>query len=59
MAITRIAKAFKDLAEHQVIELKTTILPAPGIDVARSRGIRTWTVREQNDLYETYFTHSG
>ena len=59
MAITRITKAFKDLTEHQVIELKTTFLPAPGIDVARARGIRTWTVREQDDLYKTYFTHSG
>ena len=59
MAITRIAKAFKDLAEHQVIELTTTFLPAPGIDVARGRGIRTWTVRERDDLYKTYFTRSN
>jgi ABC-type glutathione transport system ATPase component len=40
MAITRITKSLKDLAEHQVIELTTTFLPAPGIDVARARGIR-------------------
>jgi hypothetical protein len=59
MAITRITKAFKDLAEHQVIELTTTFLPAPGIDVARARGIRTWTVQERDNLYRTYFTHSG
>ena len=59
MAITRITKAFRDLAEHQVIELTTTFLPAPGIDVARGRGIRTWTVRERDDLYKTYFTPSG
>jgi len=59
MAITRITKTFKDLAEHQVIELITTFLPAPGIDLARGRGIRTWTVREQDDLFKTYFTHSG
>ena len=59
MAITRITKAFKDLAEHQVIELTTTFLPAPGIDVARARGIRTWTVQERDNLYRTYFTHSN
>ena len=58
MAITRIAKAFKDLAEHQVIELTTTFLPAPGIDVARGRGLRTWTVQEHDELYRTYFTRS-
>jgi hypothetical protein len=59
MAITRITKSLKDLAEHQVIELTTTFLPAPGIDVARARGIRTWTVQERDNLYRTYFTHSG
>ncbi len=59
MAITRITKALRNLAEHQVIELMTTFLPAPGIDVARGRGVRTWTLREQDNLYRTYFTHSG
>ena len=59
MAITRIVRALKDLPEHQVIELTTTFLPAPGIDVARGRGLRTWTVQEQDDLYKTYFTRSG
>jgi len=59
MAITRIVRALKDLAEHQVIELTTTFLPAPGIDVARGRGLRTWTVQKQDDLYKTYFTRSG
>jgi hypothetical protein len=41
MAITRIVKALKDLSEHQVVELTTTFLPAPGIDVARGRGLRS------------------
>lgn len=59
MAITRIIKAMKGLGDRQVVELKTTFLPAPGIDVARNRGLRTWTVQEQEDLYKTYFTRSG
>ena len=58
MAITRIVKALKDLPEHQVIQLTTTFLPAPGIDVARRRGFRTWTVQEQDDLYTSFFTRS-
>jgi hypothetical protein len=58
MAITRIVKALKDLPEHRVIELTTTFLPAPGIDVARKRGLRTWTVQEQDKLYTSYFTRS-
>jgi hypothetical protein len=57
MAITRISKALIDLPERQAIELTTTFLPAPGIDVARNRGFRTWTVRE-GDLYRTYFSHA-
>jgi hypothetical protein len=59
MAITRITKALKDLADRQVIELITTFLPAPGIDVARNRGLHTWTVQERADLYKTYFTPSS
>jgi len=48
----------KDLPEHRVIELTTTFLPAPGIDVARKRGFRTWTVQEQDELFKSYFTRS-
>jgi len=59
MAITRIVKALKDLPKNKAIELTTTFLPAPGIDVARGRGLRTWTVQDQDDLYKTYFTRSG
>ena len=58
MAITRITKALKDLPERQVIELTTTFLPAPGIDVARNRGVRTWSVQEQDSLFKTYFARS-
>ena len=58
MAITRITKTLKDLQDRQVIELISTFVPAPGIDVARNRGLHTWTVQEQADLYKTYFTPS-
>ena len=58
MAITRVVKALKDLTEHQVVELVTTFLPAPGIDLARGRGLLSWTMHEQDELYKTYFTRS-
>jgi hypothetical protein len=57
MAITRISKALKDLPERRVIQLTTTFLPAPGIDVARKRGVRTWTVQD-GELFKTYFSRS-
>jgi hypothetical protein len=59
MAVNRILKALRDLGTRQVVELTTTFLPAPGIDVARSKGLLTWTVREEEGLYRTYFTRSS
>jgi hypothetical protein len=56
MAITRILKALKELDQRQVVELTTTFLPAPGIDAARKKRLLTWTVREEEELYRTYFT---
>ena len=59
MAINRILKALAGLGTRQAVELTTTFLPAPGIDVARSKGLLTWTVREEEELYKTYFTRSS
>jgi len=56
MALTRVLKVLAPLGERQVVELTTTFLPAPGIDAARARGLRTWTVRESDDHYRTNFT---
>ena len=59
MAINRILRALRDLDARQVVELTTSFLPAPGIDVARNKGLLTWTVREEEELYKTYFTRSS
>jgi len=59
MAINRVLRALKELGEHQVVELTTTFLPAPGIDAARKKKLLTWTVREEEELYRTYFTRSS
>ena len=59
MAITRILGALRELKARQVVELTTTFLPAPGIDAARNKGLLTWTVREEEELYTTYFTRSS
>jgi hypothetical protein len=58
MAINRVVKELRDLNERQVVELLSTFVPAPGIDVARKRGMLTWTVKETEQLYKTYFTRS-
>ena len=59
MAITRVLTDLRDLDTRQVVELTTNFLPAPGIDVARNKGLLTWTVREERELYKTYFTRSS
>jgi len=60
MAITRIVKELNNLGGRQVVELATTFLPAPGIDVARKRGLTTWTVEvEPGQLYKSYFTRQA
>ena len=59
MAINRILKALTGLGARQAVELTTTFLPAPGIDAARSKGLLTWTVREEEEVYKTYFTRSS
>jgi hypothetical protein len=59
MAITRILTALRDLDARQVVELITTFLPAPGIDAARKKGLLTWSVRDEEKLYKTYFTRSS
>ena len=56
MAINRVLILLKDVGERQVVELTTTFLPAPGIDAARKKKLLTWTVREEEELYRTYFT---
>jgi hypothetical protein len=59
MAINRVLRVLKDLGERQVVELTTTFLPAPGIDAARKKRLLTWTVREEEELFKTYFTRSS
>lgn len=59
MAINRIIKSLNGLDERQVVELVTTFLPAPGIDLARKKGLLTWTKKEEDALYKSYFTRTG
>ncbi len=49
--ITRASK----MQEGEMLELVTTFLPAPGIDLMRSRGFAAWSL-EQGPLVKTYFS---
>jgi hypothetical protein len=55
MALPTVAKAAESLGEGDILELVTTFLPAPGIDIMRDRGFRVWSLEEDPQLIRTYF----
>lgn len=55
MTLVVIMEESKNVQEGEVIELVTSFLPAPGIDVMKSKGYSAWTVKEGNDSFKSYF----
>ncbi len=55
MALPTAVKAAKSLQEREILELITTFLPAPGIDVMRNMGYLVWSREEDPRLIRTYF----
>ncbi len=53
MPINPLLRVARDLDEGQIVELVTSHLPAPGIDILRRKGYRTWTT-EDNRTFRTY-----
>jgi hypothetical protein len=56
MPVNRVLKEGARLKEGEILELVTTFLPAPGIDVTKSKGFVFWTVQETPELVKTYFS---
>ena len=59
MTLNRVSRGAKKLQGTQILELVTTFLPAPGIDVMKARGFQTWSVEEDSGLVRTYFSKAG
>ena len=53
MPINPLLRAAKDLGDGEIAELVTSHLPAPGIDILRAKGYRTWTL-DDGDVIRTY-----
>lgn len=53
MPINPLLRAAKNLGDGEIAELVTTHLPAPGIDILRAKGYRTWTL-DEGRLIKTY-----
>ncbi len=47
------------LQQTEIVELITTFLPAPGIDIMKKKGFLVWSEQEEPDLIRTYFSKPG
>ena len=55
MTLVTIFQEAKNVRKDEIIELVTTFLPAPGIDIMKSKGYSVWRHKESDDLIRSYF----
>jgi len=55
MTIVTILLEAKDVRKGEIIELITTFLPAPGIDILKSKGYSVWSKKIKKGLVKSYF----
>jgi hypothetical protein len=55
MSLVIILKESKRVRKGEIIELVTSFLPAPGIDILKAKGYSVWTRKEGSDLIRSYF----
>ncbi len=59
MALNLVNEQGKKLASGEILELRTSFLPVPGIDIMRQKGFRSWSVEDAPDRIRTYFIRFG
>lgn len=57
MAITKVLPIAARLQQGEILELITTFLPAPGIDVMKGKGYSVWSMQVEPELIRTYLTN--
>jgi hypothetical protein len=55
MTLVIILKEAKNIKKGEIIELVTSFLPAPAIDILKSKGYSVWIRKESDDLIRSYF----
>ena len=55
MTLGIILNEAKKVKKGEIIELTTTFLPAPGIDILKDKGFSVWSDKVEDDLIKTYF----
>jgi hypothetical protein len=58
MTLVIVLHGAKKVNAGEIIELVTSFLPAPGIDILKAKGYKVWTVKESEDLIRSYFLKS-
>ena len=56
MTVTVVLEAAVRAQPTEIVELITTFVPAPGIDLMKKRGYLVWTVEREPELIKTYFS---
>lgn len=56
MPLTVILKEAAHMKTGDIIELKTTFLPAPGIDIMKKKGLLVWSTEDEAGLVKTYIS---
>jgi len=54
MPIVGVLQKAACLQPGEMLELTTTFLPAPGIEIMKSKGLRVWAVQQGPELIRTY-----
>jgi len=54
MPVAAVLREAARLQPTEILELTTSFLPAPGIDILRKKGLLVWSVAEQPELIRTY-----
>lgn len=54
MPIATVLQRAATLQPGEILELVTTFLPAPGIDIMKRKGLRVWSVQQAPELIRTY-----
>jgi len=55
MTLVTILTESKKVKKDEIIELVTSFLPAPGIDILKSKGYSVCALKEQDGLIRSYF----
>jgi hypothetical protein len=58
MPIKPLLRAAREVEDGEIVEFVTTHLPAPGIDILRRQGYRTWAT-EDGPLVRTYVSNGA